>query len=102
VIGVALVLLKQSPEFPVFRPLSYGVIDAIAVDAGWRRRGAGRALVAAATAWAESRGAAWLELGVYEFNRDALAFYDALGFQTASRKLRRPLRGSGPEGERLE
>lgn len=91
VVGVALVLLRSAPAFPVFRQQSFAVLDVIAVDSAWRRRSVGTRLAAAATAWAESRGAAWLELGVYEFNREALAFYDALGFRTASRKLHKPL-----------
>jgi hypothetical protein len=39
-----------------------------------------------------ARSAAWLELGVYEFNCDAVAFYDALGFRTISRKMHTPLK----------
>jgi hypothetical protein len=37
------------------------------------------------------RAASWLEANVYEFNREALEFYNALGFQTTVRKLRKPL-----------
>jgi diamine N-acetyltransferase len=91
VVGVVLVLQRPAPAFPVFRQLSFAVLDVIAVDPAWRRRGIGKQLVQSASVWAESRGAAWLELGVYEFNREALAFYEALGFQVASRKLKKPL-----------
>jgi ribosomal protein S18 acetylase RimI-like enzyme len=63
------------------------VLDGIAVDPSSRRRGVGRRLVAGAQQWARARGADWLELNVYDFNRDAVAFYDALGFESTSRKM---------------
>ena len=87
IVGVALVLLRSTPEHPLFRRRSYGVLDGIAVDPSSRRRGVGRRLVAGAQQWAHARGAEWLELNVYDFNHDAAAFYDALGFQSISRKM---------------
>jgi GNAT superfamily N-acetyltransferase len=50
-----------------------------------------RALTRAAERWAVGRGAKWLELGVYEFNAEARAFYQALGYSPVSTKLRKPL-----------
>lgn len=91
IVGVALVLLRSTPDHPLFRRRSYAVLDGIAVDPGSRRRGVGRQLVGAAQQWARARGADWLELNVYEFNRDAVAFYDALGFESMSRKMHMPL-----------
>jgi ribosomal protein S18 acetylase RimI-like enzyme len=93
VVGVAFVLLRSAPAVPLFHQQSYAVLDNIAVDPEFRRRGIGTKLTAGAVGWARARGAAWLELGVYEFNRDAIAFYDALGFQILSHKLRMPLGG---------
>jgi ribosomal protein S18 acetylase RimI-like enzyme len=87
IVGVALVLLRSTPDHALFRQRSYAVLDGIAVDPGSRRRGVGRQLVAGAQQWARARGADWLELNVYEFNRDAIAFYDALGFESMSRKM---------------
>jgi hypothetical protein len=37
------------------------------------------------------RGAPWVELNVYEFNREAYEFYHAVGFGTSVRRLRKPL-----------
>ncbi len=45
VVGVALGLLRPTPDFPVFRREQYAVIDAIAVTPAWRRRGTGTRLV---------------------------------------------------------
>lgn len=89
-IGVAAVLMRSSPDFAVFVRQSWAVLDNIAVATSWRRRGVGTALIRDAERWAEARGAHWLELGVYEFNDDARAFYRALGYLPVSIKLRKP------------
>lgn len=90
-VGVATVMMRCAPDFSVFINQSWGVLDNIAVARSWRRRGAGRALTRAAEQWALGRGAKWLELGVYEFNAEASAFYRALGYFPVSTKLRKPL-----------
>ena len=45
-----------------------------------RRRGAGRALIAAATAWAEQRGLEGLGVAVYPDSREANRYFARLGF----------------------
>jgi diamine N-acetyltransferase len=90
-VGVATVVLRSAPEFGVFVPQQWGVLDNIAVGKRWRRHGVGGALTHAAEAWALQRGAQWLELLVYDFNVEARGFYEALGYLPASVKLRKPL-----------
>jgi GNAT superfamily N-acetyltransferase len=90
-VGVVTVIMRRAPDFPVFIEQAWGVLDSIAVARSWRRRGAGRTLTRAAEQWALGRGAKWLELGVYEFNAEARAFYQALGYAPVSTKLRKPL-----------
>lgn len=89
--GAATVMMRSAPDFAVFINQSWGVLDNIAVVSSWRRRGVGRALTRAAERWALGRGAKWLELGVYEFNTQARAFYQALGYSPVSTKLRKVL-----------
>jgi GNAT superfamily N-acetyltransferase len=91
IIGVATVLIRTAPEFPVFVQQTWGVLDNIAVSGTWRRRGVGTALLRAAETWARRQHEKWLELGVYELNHEARAFYAALGYLPVSTKLRKPL-----------
>ncbi|WP_439576492.1 GNAT family N-acetyltransferase [Elioraea sp.] len=58
--------------------LSAGVEDVV-VDQPYRGRGIGRALLAAAEAWARRRGAVRIALLADETNLRALDFYDRLG-----------------------
>jgi ribosomal protein S18 acetylase RimI-like enzyme len=48
-----------------------------------RRRGVARALIAAAAEWGAGQQADRIDLAVWTFNTDALAFYRKLGFATA-------------------
>jgi ribosomal protein S18 acetylase RimI-like enzyme len=51
------------------------------VAATHRRRGVGRALLAAAQAWARSAGVSKLELHVFPHNQAALRLYTASGYE---------------------
>lgn len=50
------------------------------VERGWRGQGHGRALIAAAIAWARDHQLAWLDLCVFAHNTRARALYRAVGF----------------------
>ncbi len=91
VIGFVQVVVRESPPVPIFVPRRYAVVDSLAVKAAFRGSGGGRALMAWAEKWASSRGAGAIELHVWEFNRDAIAFYERLGYATASRRMRKSL-----------
>jgi ribosomal protein S18 acetylase RimI-like enzyme len=89
-VGVATVQLRTAPNFPVFIAQTWGVLDNIAVAQAYRRRGVGSALIRDAERWVRGRGASWLELGVYEFNDEARAFYQSLGYTPVLSKLHKP------------
>lgn len=83
--------LRDTPPVPVLVPRRFGMIDSMAVGANQRRKGIGQALIAQVQGWAREKGAASLELNVYEFNQDALLFYEALGFSVLRRGMSKPL-----------
>jgi RimJ/RimL family protein N-acetyltransferase len=60
----------------------YGVADlGMLVAEGWRGRGVGSSLVAAAIAWAREAGAHKIALQVWPHNQAAIALYEKFGFQ---------------------
>lgn len=91
VAGLVHVLVRDTPPWPVLVPRRRAFIDSLAVGQEFRRHGIGRALMDQAHAWAITKGAADVELNVYEFNQPALAFYQALGYETSTRRMVRDL-----------
>lgn len=63
------------------------MIGGMWVAPAYRRQGLGRRLIEAVIAWAETRGAEGLELGVVEGNVPAIALYQKLGFAIVDRPM---------------
>lgn len=85
--GVLYMFLRQPARAPIVKPAVVAEIDALAVNSAFRRQHIGTRLVMAALSWASVAGASRTELGVYEFNEPARAFWASLGFETLSRRL---------------
>jgi len=81
------VIVRDTPLVPVLKPRRFAHIDEIVVKAAYRGRGVGHLLMEQAEAWARANGATAIELGVYEFNREAQDFYRGLGYTTFSRRM---------------
>jgi ribosomal protein S18 acetylase RimI-like enzyme len=87
--GFVTAQIVYAPDRPILVPRRYAEVDNLAVLRQHRRAGIGRALMERAHAWAAERGIHEVELNVYEFNQDAIAFYEELGYVTERRKMRR-------------
>ena len=86
-IGLATVRIRETPALPFQPARRIAEVTNLGVARHARRHGVGRALMREARAWAVQRGVAAMELGVHEFNAGAIAFYEALGFRTVTRRL---------------
>jgi len=75
-----------------------GYIGELAVASHAVRRGIGRALIAAAQAWAQDRGLRHLSLHTGMANIPARHFYAALGFLEEEIRLTRPVRDTDADG----
>lgn len=90
-VGLICVVIRESPEVPIFVRRRYAVVDNVVVKEAFRRAGIGRALMENAHEWAAAQGADSMELNVWEFNQGAIEFYQTLGYETASRKMSKRL-----------
>lgn len=87
ILGFAVLHHIVRPENPFMYVRDFLDIDEFCVDAGHRRQGIASALIAFIRAWAREEGYKRLELNMWEFNREALAFYEAAGFTTYRRYM---------------
>jgi ribosomal protein S18 acetylase RimI-like enzyme len=85
----AVVFVRHAP--PIHPETCRAAITDLYVAPARRRRGAGRALVAAATRWASARGAERVEVHVSPRNPEAQAFWRAQGYGAHMEVLHRQL-----------
>jgi GNAT superfamily N-acetyltransferase len=92
VVGLAEVLVRE-PEPNLLRVTRrYAHVQSLAVARHFRRLGIGARLIEAAQHWAEERGAAEMQLDLWEFAAGPLPFYEALGYRTLRRTMVKALK----------
>ena len=87
VCGFAILHHIIRPENPFMFERDYLDIDEFGVDESCRRRGVASAMIRFISGYVKEKGFRRLELNMWEFNRDALAFYEAAGFRTYRRYM---------------
>lgn len=85
--GFAILHHIYKPENPFMKVRDFLDIDEFCVDEKHRREGIATALVEFIKNFAKEQGYHRLELNMWEFNQDALAFYEAAGFETFRRYM---------------
>lgn len=91
-------LFIQREDHPVTRHVA---TLGMAVDAGWRGRGVGSALMTEALRWARESGVEKVVLSVYPHNDGAIALYRKFGFVEEGRLVRHSRKSYGYEDEIL-
>jgi ribosomal protein S18 acetylase RimI-like enzyme len=91
-VGYVVCEAKWVNPSPMIIPRRIASIEEIMVTKGMRGRGIGQALFDACVRWAQGHGADHLTLQVWEFNQDAIAFYERRGMTTLHRHMTLPLR----------
>jgi len=87
IVGVLHITIMETPDWPILVPRRYGLIHDLVVRQDYQRLGIGRLLMEKAHGWAMEKGVTQVELTVWEFNEGAIAFYEELGYSTASRRM---------------
>ena len=80
--------VRRVKDHPNLRDEDLFHVDDLFVGEAFRGRGLGRALMEKAIGEATRRGCDALELGVYAFNKTAVAFYEALGMEAEVLRMR--------------
>ena len=85
--GYAVLHHVNKPENPFMFERDYLDIDEFGVDEAYRRQGIASAMIDFIREYAAKGGYHRIELNMWEFNEDALAFYKAAGFSTYRRYM---------------
>ncbi len=91
VVGYVFLNVNDAPPYGYLMPRRVAEISDIAVLKAYNSKGIGHQLFAASVEWAKARGATDLELQVWEFNKNAIAFYERLGMAPINRTMTLPL-----------
>ena len=75
------------PENPFMKERDFLDIDEFCVDEAFRRQGVASEMIDFIREFAKEKGFHRIELNMWEFNQEALAFYEAAGFQTFRRYM---------------
>jgi ribosomal protein S18 acetylase RimI-like enzyme len=86
-VGFTNLVVYSTEGIPVMAPRRLVRIETLGVRSDCHGQGIGQALMAAIEAWAREHGIRDLELGVWEFNRRAIEFYERQGYQAVMRRM---------------
>lgn len=87
ILGFAVLNHIRKPETPFMFERDFLDIDEFCVDEAHRREGIATEMIAFIREYAKERGFDRIELNMWEFNSEALAFYEAVGFTTYRRYM---------------
>ena len=85
--GYAVLHRINKPENPFMHKRDYLDIDEFGVDEAYRRTKVATEMMSFIREYAKEQGFTRIELNMWEFNEEALAFYEATGFSTYRRNL---------------
>ena len=81
------VMQIMTTKNPMYIQKKFVFIDDYCVKSNYKRNGIGRLLFNYIKEYAKTADAASLQLNVWEFNKDAIKFYEAMGMSTRNRRM---------------
>ncbi len=86
-IAYTIITLKNTEERPILIPKKVVYMDDFGVDRKYRGNGVGKLFFGKIVEFAKSIEADSLELGVWEFNENAIKFYESMNVKTKMRRM---------------
>ena len=86
-VGLVHLQIRHAPDYSMLVPRTYAHMEGLVVTEGARGIGVGKALVGYAEKWSLAHGCTKMQLGVWEFNSPAIAFYERSGYRTFARRM---------------
>ncbi len=86
-IAYSILTIKNTAERPILVPRKVVYMDDFGVDQAYRGKGMGKFFFGKIVEFAKRMEADSLELGVWEFNEDAIKFYESMNLKTKTRLM---------------
>lgn len=87
IVGLLVMKHEITPAYEVMNAKDIFYISDLVVDENYRKRGIAHALYHQAVATAKESHASRVELTVWSFNKEAIAFYESLGMQPMNLRM---------------
>lgn len=86
-LAYCIIKIMSTPLLPMLIQSKFAYIDDFCVKNSYKRNGIGKLLFKYIVDYAKLEGTSSLQLSVWEFNQDAVKFYEALGMSTRNRRM---------------
>ncbi|MBN1273454.1 MAG: GNAT family N-acetyltransferase [Candidatus Aminicenantes bacterium] len=87
IVGYAVCFIRDVPESAFIKENRYLYLEQIGVHPLFRRRGIGRELIKAILEYARQKSLGRVVLDTWEFNEEALRFFQSMGFEIQMSRL---------------
>lgn len=86
-IAYTIITIKNTEKRPILVPKKVVFMDDFGVDNMYKGKGMGKLFFGKILEYARDIGADSLELGVWEFNENAIKFYESMNLKTQTRRM---------------
>ncbi|MDP4134176.1 MAG: GNAT family N-acetyltransferase [Bacillota bacterium] len=83
----SIVQIMISRNIQILIPSQSAYIDDFCVKSSYQKKGIGKLLFEYILDYAKAKGASTVQLTVWEFNKNAIKFYESLGMSTRNRRM---------------
>ncbi|OPJ62937.1 GNAT family N-acetyltransferase [Clostridium oryzae] len=86
-VAYSIIKILPTANVPVILPQKFAYIDDFCVKSDHNKKGIGRMLFDYLVSYAKDKKVSSLQLNVWEFNDNAIKFYEAMGMNTRNRRM---------------
>lgn len=87
IIGHCIISIREIKNHPMFFDMKNIEIEDLCVDEKYRKKGVGKKLFEEVKMYSKEIGIKYIELSVWEFNKNAITFYENLGMKTRIKRM---------------
>ena len=87
IIGYCIIYIRKYKDHAIFEDMENIEIDEMCIDENYRKKGIGKKLFDQVKIYGKGINAGSIELQVWDFNKDAIKFYEKMGMKTRIKRM---------------